>query len=100
MYNSQELAQRIKDAAKQKNILVRDMLNTCELSINTLNQMSDAKGISSFSLAKIADYLECSVDYLLGRTDTPEINGNPVSDAYNNADDATRQAVDKLLDIK
>lgn len=26
------------------------------------------------TLAKIADYLNCSVDYLLGRTDNPEIN--------------------------
>ena len=26
------------------------------------------------NLVKIADYLDCSVDYLLGRTDNPEIN--------------------------
>ena len=26
------------------------------------------------TLAKIADYLDCSVDYLLGRTDNPEVN--------------------------
>ena len=26
------------------------------------------------NLAKIADYLDCSVDYLLGRTDKPEVN--------------------------
>jgi len=25
-------------------------------------------------LEKIADYLDCSVDYLLGRTDKPEVN--------------------------
>lgn len=25
-------------------------------------------------LIKIADYLDCSVDYLLGRTDNPKIN--------------------------
>ncbi|WP_369597904.1 helix-turn-helix domain-containing protein [uncultured Oscillibacter sp.] len=25
-------------------------------------------------LEKIADYLDCSVDYLLGRTDNPDIN--------------------------
>lgn len=25
-------------------------------------------------LIKVADYLDCSVDYLLGRTDNPEIN--------------------------
>ena len=27
--------------------------------------------ISSINLTKIADYLDCSVDYLLGRTDNP-----------------------------
>jgi len=26
------------------------------------------------ALIKIADYFDCSVDYLLGRTDNPEIN--------------------------
>lgn len=26
------------------------------------------------ALSKIADYLDCSVDYLLGRTDNPEVN--------------------------
>lgn len=26
------------------------------------------------NLVKIADYLQCSVDYLLGRTDNPEVN--------------------------
>lgn len=26
------------------------------------------------TLIKIADYLDCSVDYLLGRTDNPEVN--------------------------
>ena len=25
-------------------------------------------------LKKLADYLDCSVDYLLGRTDEPEVN--------------------------
>ncbi len=26
------------------------------------------------NLIKIADYLDCSVDYLLGRTENPEVN--------------------------
>lgn len=30
--------------------------------------------ISSSNLARIADYLDCSVDYLLGRTDNPDVN--------------------------
>lgn len=30
--------------------------------------------IASANLVRIADYLDCSVDYLLGRTDNPEVN--------------------------
>ena len=74
MYNAQELVQRIKNQAKQQNILIRDMLLACDLNINAISQINDKKGMASFSLAKIADYLDCSVDYLLGRTDNPEIN--------------------------
>lgn len=74
VYNSQDLVQCIKDRAKEQNVLIRDMLNACGLSINAISQISDKRGLSSFSLAKIADYLDCSVDYLLGRTDNPDVN--------------------------
>ena len=73
MYNSQNLVENIKAIAKSKNILVKEMLTDCDLNVNALNQMSDKKGISSFSLAKIADYLNVSIDYLLGRTCISEI---------------------------
>lgn len=74
MYNAQILAQRIKARAKEKDVLIRDMLSMCGLSINAISQITDKRGLSSFSLAHIADYLDCSVDYLLGRTDNPEVN--------------------------
>lgn len=74
MYYAQELVQRIKNRAKQQNILIRDMLSACDLSINAISQINDKKGMASFSLARIADYLNCSTDYLLGRTDNPEVN--------------------------
>ena len=32
------------------------------------------KGISCFSLARIADYFDVPDDYLIGRTDKPEVN--------------------------
>ena len=41
--------------------------------------MTDKKGISCFSLNKIADYLGVSVDYLLGRTDTPTGYSNGIN---------------------
>ncbi len=74
MYNSQELIIRIKERSKYKGILIRDVLSACDLNINTINQISDKKGVSCFSLARIADYLDCSIDYLLGRTDEPKVN--------------------------
>ena len=74
MYNSQELIIRIKERSKYKGILIRDVLSACDLNINTINQISDKKGVSCFSLARIADYLDCSIEYLLGRTDEPKVN--------------------------
>ena len=71
MYNAQDVTKRIKSKAKEKSITLKEMLSSLELGINALQNVSD-KGIASFSLAKIADYLDCSVDYLLGRTTDPE----------------------------
>lgn len=95
MYNSQELTKRIKGVAKEKNILIRDMLLDCELSINTVSQISDKKGLSSFSLARIADYLDVSVDYLLGRTDIKK--EKPLS--YQELSDDEKIEANRLLSL-
>lgn len=79
MTNAQYLTTRIKDTAKENGITIKNMLIDCGLSINTLNQMTDKKGISCFSLNKIADYLGVSVDYLLGRAETPTGYSNSIS---------------------
>ena len=74
MYTAQLLSSRIKQRAKDKGIRLKDMLVELELNINTISQITDKKGLACFPLARIADYLDCSVDYLLGRTDKPEVN--------------------------
>lgn len=74
MNNAQFLVEKIKNTAKSKNIMLKTMLSDCDLNVNTLNQISDKKGISCFGLKRIADYLDVSVDYLLGRTDNPNTN--------------------------
>lgn len=75
MHNSQELANSIKYLAKSKKIAVGKMLSDCELSINTLSSMQSGGYYPRLeAIAKIADYLDCSIDYLLGRTDVPEVN--------------------------
>ena len=82
MYESSSLAERIKSYAKTNKIVLKllfeecglgrnTMANLTSLGVNAIRQINDTKGMASFSLARIADYLDCSVDYLLGRTDNP-----------------------------
>lgn len=75
MYNSQEIAKRIKFKAKEKKISINQLLLECGLGKNTIVKMGNGTDILSQNLAKIADHLEISVDYLLGRKDTSEITG-------------------------
>lgn len=74
LYNSLNLAERIKDTAKLRNIVLKEMLSELELGSNTMSNMRHGRMLAADSLARIADYLDVSVDYLLGRTDKPEIN--------------------------
>lgn len=76
MYNAQCTKDRIKNICKVKKVNMEQMLVDCSLGVNAIRQINDTKGMASFSLAKIADYLDCSVDYLLGRTDNPEVTYN------------------------
>lgn len=73
-YNSLNIAEMIKVRSKSQGIAIKVMLEELELGSNTMSHMRHGRSIASDSLAKIADYLDCSVDYLLGRTDNPEIN--------------------------
>lgn len=75
MYSTQKTVDYIKSIAKIKNISIGKMLSDCGLSKNALSSMqSRGSWLQANNLAKIADYLDCSVDYLLGRTDNPEVN--------------------------
>ena len=67
MYNSQEIAEKIKATAKEQNISINQMLLGCGLGKNTISKMGSGTDIMTQNFAKIADYLDCSVDYLLGR---------------------------------
>ncbi len=71
MYNSQEIAHRIRFTIKQKGKSLGEMLSNCGLGKNTVSKIEKGTDILTLNFAKIADYLDCSVDYLLGRTDNP-----------------------------
>lgn len=74
MYDSQQIANRIKSRSKQQGKSLGEVLSACGLGINTVSKISKGTDILTLNFAKIADYLDCSVDYLLGRTDNPEVN--------------------------
>lgn len=74
MYDSKKIADRIKERAAEQGKTLREVLSDCGLGINTVSKISKGTDILTLNFAKIADHLECSVDYLLGRTDNPEIN--------------------------
>lgn len=72
MYDTQNIAFVIKKTAKEKDISIKQLLDDCKLNINTISELSKGKQISYLSFAKIADYLDVSVDYLLGREEDPQ----------------------------
>jgi len=74
MYEPSKLAERIKNFSKLKKIPMRNILETAGLGKNVISHLTEGSMLKADNLAKIADVLDCSIDYLLGRTDNPEVN--------------------------
>ena len=75
MKNPQNLAETIEALSKEKGISVSSMLQDLEMNKNALFTMKKSGYLPRVeSLCKFADYFQCSLDYLLGRTEEP--NGN------------------------
>ena len=74
MYDSKEIAERIKRQAKQRGKTLREVLTESGLGINTVSKISNGTDILTLNFAKLADCLDCSIDYLLGRTEDPELH--------------------------
>lgn len=110
MYVSENVANRIKNLAKIKKISVRQLLADVGLGFNTMANMKTSMPKAD-NLAKIADYLDCSVDYLLGRTASPSVGsvGSAFAADYSSLEEEHikkyrqlslqgKQTVDGLLD--
>ena len=74
MYDSHKVAARIRERIKQQGKTLRAVLTECSLGINTVSYIDSGRDITTQHFARIADCLECSMDYLMGRTDNPDIN--------------------------
>lgn len=85
-YLPQVTAERIKSLASANGISISKLNEICELSKNTIAQTGKGtEGMKARNLFLIAETLDCSVDYLLGRTDKPKPEtANIVKDNHNN----------------
>lgn len=85
MYNSSETSTRIRQLAKEKGIQMSELQEKCGLSKNTIMQSGKSQeGMKAKNLYAIAEMLECSIDYLLGRTDNPNVTGSAYINGDNN----------------
>ena len=66
MLNPQLIAQRIKQRVKETDSSVKQLCADLGLGVNILSRLSSGENISYQRIAQIAEYLDCSVDYLLG----------------------------------
>ena len=73
MYNSNNIAEAIKKIAKEKKVSIKQLLNDVGLGYNTMSNMKTSMPKAD-NLAKIADYLDCSVDFLLGRSKNADVH--------------------------
>lgn len=102
MYNSNNIADRIKLVSSSKGISIKKLLEAVGLGFNTMSNMKSSMPKAD-NLAKIADYLDCSVDFLLGRTDDSSINAigeeKKIIDSYKNLNDDGRKALRDYIEF-
>lgn len=69
-----QLATKIKQLCKQKKITVKVLLDDCGIGKGFIYELEKRERVPlADKLELIANYLDVSVDYLLGRTDNPQI---------------------------
>ena len=70
-----EVIDKIFEILKEKNLTAKNMADSIGISNGNISDWKSGKSKPSITvLPKIADYLGVSTDYLLGRTDNPEVN--------------------------
>lgn len=85
------IAQNITATCKKQGLTVKGMTSACGLGVNCIANMTRGSAISAVSLARIADYLGVSVDYLLGRVSSPMEYYTPAGIARNISEACTQR---------
>lgn len=82
MLQNAQIAKQIKLLCKENKIAIANMLSDCGVSKSFIYDLEKRdKSPSADKLVKIADYFDCSVDYILGRTNSPDSHKQNTGDA-------------------
>ncbi len=87
-YISSDISERIKKKLREFGVTAEQMLSELGMGKRTLQNYKTSMPKAD-NLAYIADYLDCSVDYLLGRTDNPNMS----TESYIGGDNNGVQAI-------
>lgn len=80
MYNAQITYNRIKETAKSKGISISKINELCSLSENAISNAAKSEfGMKAKNIVLIAEILDVSTDYLLGKTDIPNLQSNEIN---------------------
>ena len=75
MFSNEIFAERVKMLRKQQNIKQSELGEMVGLTYTAISDIERGRRTTTIEkLVAIADYFEVSIDYLVGRTDNPEIN--------------------------
>ena len=80
LYDSITLAENIKLQAKARNVQLKDMFAELGMSKGTLSNLRTGRMMAADSLARISDYLDCSMDFLMGCTVDPAVKRMNLTD--------------------
>lgn len=82
--NTKDIALRIKQLCKDKKMSVKSVLKECSLNKSFIYDLEKRGSVPSIEkFYNLANYLDCSVDYLLGRVDNINCNNKTVVKAQN-----------------
>lgn len=75
MFSKDIFAGRIKSLRKNNHKTQTDLAQLMEVSKTQISDIENGKSTTSIErLCALADYFNVSIDYLVGRTDNPEVN--------------------------
>lgn len=107
MNTNVEIASIIRNRANEMGISLKELLNECDLNINYITSLERGQNSMLINISKIADVLNLSVDYILGRSvsglagvvnNQNNINGNNTINHDSGGERSQDRITDEIID--